>query len=510
MQQGDADLRQPPPPFHCQGGKQLVLSRLGRPVGIPAAEPVVTDAANAGREAGEMAALVPWKQWFDRLGQQQRSPGVDREAALQVGPAHLAEPLLGLQLSVVQQPGAADHKSQGSQPLSGQCREALKAGLILEIERQVAGRTWPTSRGPQRQPRSLGRQSLGQGGADTSGTDDQGVTPPVAPGLLGRVHAVFRSRMAHDGRSPEEERLRITLLGRGAWGSTLAHLWRDSGHELVLWSRRDGGSAAPLLVGSELVVAAVSMSGISSLARDLAPHWPDGLPLLSCSKGIDPERLGTATQLWGHWLGPLPLAVLSGPNLADELDRGLPAASVIASRDVDLARRLQRALRTPNLRLYTNDDPIGTEAAGALKNVMAVAAGISDGLGLGANAKASLLTRGLAEMALVLAALGGQPPTLYGLAGLGDLLATANSPLSRNYRFGGLLAQGRSEAAALAEIAATVEGPRTARATLELAGARAVTLPICEQVVQLLDGQCDAPTAVRRLMDRDLRPEAQR
>ncbi|QPN63997.1 NAD(P)H-dependent glycerol-3-phosphate dehydrogenase [Synechococcus sp. CBW1004] len=316
--------------------------------------------------------------------------------------------------------------------------------------------------------------------------------------------------MAHDGPSPEEGSLRITLLGRGAWGSTLAHLWRDAGHDLALWSRRDGGSAASLLAGSDLVVAAVSMSAISPLGRDLGAHWPAGLPLLSCSKGIDPERLGTATQLWAHWLGEQPLAVLSGPNLAEELDRGLPAASVIASADTQLAQRLQIALRTPNLRLYTNDDPIGTEAAGALKNVMAVAAGISDGLGLGANAKASLLTRGLAEIALVLAALGGQPATLYGLAGLGDLLATANSPLSRNYRFGGLLAEGRSEAAALAGIGATVEGPRTARATLQLARTRGLNLPICEQVVQLLEGHCDAPTAVRRLMERDPRPEALR
>lgn len=314
--------------------------------------------------------------------------------------------------------------------------------------------------------------------------------------------------MAHDGRSPEEGRLRITLLGRGAWGSTLARLWSAAGHDLAVWSRRDGGSAAPLLAGSDLVVAAVSMSAISPLGRELAPHWPAGLPLLSCSKGIDPERLGTASQLWTHWLGQQPLAVLSGPNLADELDRGLPAASVIASADADLARTLQIALLAPNLRLYTNDDPIGTEAAGALKNVMALAAGISDGLGLGANAKASLLTRGLAEIALVLTALGGQPATLYGLAGLGDLLATANSPLSRNYRFGGLLAEGRDEAAALAGIAATVEGPRTARATLQLARARALSLPICEQVVELLEGRCDARTAVQRLMQRDPRPEA--
>jgi glycerol-3-phosphate dehydrogenase (NAD(P)+) len=316
--------------------------------------------------------------------------------------------------------------------------------------------------------------------------------------------------MADDGSAAWEGRLRITLLGRGAWGSTLERLWREAGHRLVSWSRRDGGSAAPLLADSDLVVSAVSMAALNSLTAELAPHWPDALPLLSCSKGIDPQRLGTASQLWQHWLEAAPLAVLSGPNLADELDRGLPAASVIASQDAALARRLQLQLRVPHLRLYTNDDPIGTEAAAALKNVMAVAAGISDGLGLGANAKASLLTRGLAEMALVLVALGGQPATLYGLAGLGDLLATANSSLSRNYRFGGLLAQGLAEAEALAAIGATVEAPRTARASLVLAQQRGLELPICFQVVQLLEGGCDAPTAVRLLMERDPRPEGGR
>jgi glycerol-3-phosphate dehydrogenase (NAD(P)+) len=256
------------------------------------------------------------------------------------------------------------------------------------------------------------------------------------------------------------------------------------------------------------VVVAVSMAAVRPLAASLALSWPAGLPLLSCSKGIDLEGLCTASQLWGQQLPQAPSAVLSGPNLADELQRGLPAASVIASHDPALASRLQRELRTPNLRLYTNSDPIGTEAAGALKNVMAMAAGISDGLGLGANARASLLCRGLAEIGVVLKALGGQPATLYGLAGLGDLLATATSSLSRNQRFGGLLASGLSEEEALRSIGATVEGTHTARATVALARRQGWRLPICEQVVLLLDGGVDAQGAVRALMERDLRPEA--
>jgi glycerol-3-phosphate dehydrogenase (NAD(P)+) len=201
------------------------------------------------------------------------------------------------------------------------------------------------------------------------------------------------------------------------------------------------------------------------------------------------------------------MAALSGPNLATELARGLPAASVIASADRELAQHLQTELRAPNLRLYTNQDPLGTEVAAALKNVMAIAAGISDGLGLGSNAKASLLCRGLAETGLVLKALGGQPSTLYGLAGLGDLLATANSPLSRNYRFGLLLAEGIGEKEAHHQIVATVEGPRTARAALKLADREGWSLPICRQVVELLEGRLTAPEAVQALMDREPRQE---
>lgn len=249
------------------------------------------------------------------------------------------------------------------------------------------------------------------------------------------------------------------------------------------------------------------MAGVAPLAARLAPHWPSGVPLLSCSKGIDPEQLCSATQIWSSLLPSTEMAALSGPNLAAELAQGLPAASVIASQERALAQHLQVELRTPHLRLYTNQDPLGTEVAAALKNVMAIAAGISDGLGLGSNAKASLLCRGLAETGLVLKALGGQPSTLYGLAGLGDLLATANSPLSRNYRFGWLLAEGATEAQAVQQIHATVEGPRTARAALSLAEREGWTLPICRQVVELLAGRLAAPQAVQALMEREPRQE---
>jgi glycerol-3-phosphate dehydrogenase (NAD(P)+) len=301
--------------------------------------------------------------------------------------------------------------------------------------------------------------------------------------------------------------LQIGVLGLGAWGSTLAELLADQGHRIQGWSRRQGGDPAQVLAGADLVLAAVSMAGVRSLSKVLGPCWPEGLPLVSCSKGIDLEQGYTPSQLWQQQNPSLRVLVLSGPNLAQELAQGLPAASVLASGDTELARGLQQALKSDRLRLYTNSDPIGTEVAGALKNVMAIAAGVSDGLGLGANAKASLLCRALLEMGSVIQALGGEPASLYGLAGLGDLLATANSPLSRNYRFGLQLAQGCSTAEALQHVGATVEGVPTAQAVQQLAGREGWHLPISHQVAALIAGELTPQEAVRQLMERELKAE---
>ena len=302
--------------------------------------------------------------------------------------------------------------------------------------------------------------------------------------------------------------LQISVLGRGAWGRTLIGLLERQGHHCRSWSRSDGGLPPRELLEADLVVSAVAMAGLAAVAAPLASEWPEGLPLLSCSKGLDPERLLTASQLWVSILGPQTrVAVLSGPNLALELERGLPAASVLASADPALSLWLQQQLSSEVFRLYRNDDPLGTELAGALKNVMAIASGICDGLSLGANAKASLLCRGLAEMGCVIAGLGAQSSTLYGLAGLGDLLATANSTLSRNYRFGLLLASGLGAAAAVDQIGATVEGSSTARAVLHLAHQRGWHLPICEQVLAVIDGRVPLSAVITALMGRELKAE---
>jgi glycerol-3-phosphate dehydrogenase (NAD(P)+) len=301
--------------------------------------------------------------------------------------------------------------------------------------------------------------------------------------------------------------LRIAVIGLGAWGSTLAALFEEQGHQVLGWSRRQGGEPQQALGGAELVVMAASLQGVRSLVPQLAPHWPAGVPLLSCSKGIDLDQQCTPSQLWRRQLQDLPVVVLSGPNLATELAGGLPAASVLASDNQTLAAELQQALSSERLRLYTNNDPVGTEVAGALKNVMAIAAGVCDGLALGANAKASLLCRGLVEMGLVIQGLGGDAPSLYGLAGLGDLLATANSSLSRNYRFGLALAEGLDRDAALQRVGATVEGANTALAVLALGERHGWHLPICEQVGALMAGEQEPAAAVRLLMGRGLKPE---
>ncbi len=508
MKKGDTGHREPPPPFQSKCAQQLVLGSLGPPIGIPAPQLVVPDAAHPGRQAGEMAGSVPGKGPFQRLGQQEGPPGIHSKTLLEGLRIHLAEPFFGLQVGSVQQTRRTDHQPKGRKLLPGDLAQALQADGIRQIHRQIC---LPSPGRPQPQGRSMDGESLQESLPNASPAHHQGMTLPGLPGTGGVVTVRHRRSggLSHDGKRATKERgiLRITLLGLGAWGSTLADLWRAQGHELITWTRRTGGSPKDSLAGSDLVVSAVAMAGVPALASQLAPSWPEGLPLLSCSKGIDPVQLCSASQLWERQLPGAAMAALSGPNLATELARGLPAASVIASTDRTLAQRLQSELRTPHLRLYTNQDPLGTEVAGALKNVMAIAAGISDGLGLGSNAKASLLTRGLAETGLVLKALGGQPSTLYGLAGLGDLLATANSPLSRNYRFGLLLAQGASEDSAREDIGATVEGPATARAALKLADREGWSLPICRQVVQLLEGQLTAPAAVQALMDREPRQE---
>lgn len=299
--------------------------------------------------------------------------------------------------------------------------------------------------------------------------------------------------------------LTIGVLGGGAWGSTLAGLLSQSGHHVQIWRRQHGSQGLQALEAAELLVGATALVGVSGVAQQIK-GW-SARPLVSCSKGLDPSSGLTASALWQAACPLWPVVVLSGPNLASELQQGLPAASVLAGHDEGLLSELQQQLSTEQLRLYRNTDPLGTELAGGLKNVMAVAAGICDGLHLGANARASLLTRALAEMATVLRGLGGRQDTLYGLAGIGDLLATATSPLSRNYRFGLALAEGLSQQQALERVGATVEGVPTCEAIASLGRQKQWSLPITESVASLLRAEHSPAEALQHLMQRELRCE---
>jgi glycerol-3-phosphate dehydrogenase (NAD(P)+) len=298
----------------------------------------------------------------------------------------------------------------------------------------------------------------------------------------------------------------VAVLGGGMWGSLLAELIRGNGYPVQVWSRRQGGDMQAVVQPATVVVVAVSVAGVLPVMQGLKTLPPDAI-LVSTTKGLMPGSCSTPAQLWQRAFPEHGVVALSGPNLAAEIAQGLPAATVAASVQAEAAQRVQRVLASERLRVYTNDDPLGTELGGALKNVMAIAAGVCDGLHLGANAKASLITRALAEMVRVAVALGAHAHTLYGLSGLGDLLATCNSPLSRNYRLGYGLAQGQSLAEILQELQTTVEGVNTTHVLVQLADQRGIRVPIAQQVYQLLEQRVTPQQAVVELMGRDLKAE---
>jgi glycerol-3-phosphate dehydrogenase (NAD(P)+) len=300
--------------------------------------------------------------------------------------------------------------------------------------------------------------------------------------------------------------MRAVVVGGGSWGTAFACLLRDRGHDVTLACRNAEQAEAIAATGrnprylreadlrgieaaalaeapvesAEVVVLAVPSSAFAAVATAL----PGSAPVLSLTKGLDPatgKRLSTRVQ--GR-----PVAVLSGPNMAEEVAAGLPSATVIASDDRDLAEELQHAINSMVFRVYVNDDLVGVELCAAAKNVIALSAGGVDGLGLGDNAKASLITRGLVEMARLGEACGAQPETFAGLAGMGDLIVTCFSGFGRNRRAGELIARGATPEEALAEIGQVVEGLTTAPVLRDLSHRLGVELPITEGVCEVLDG----------------------
>lgn len=304
--------------------------------------------------------------------------------------------------------------------------------------------------------------------------------------------------------------MRITVIGAGAWGSTLAGLLQNNGHEVAVWSRQSDRSLNATIDHSDLVVSAVSMKGVRLVIEQITIAMPT---IVTATKGLDSES-GSETalpllpsQVWQAAFPASTIAVLSGPNLSKEIQQGLPAASVVASRDQAVADRVQQAFSSSRFRVYTNADPLGVELGGTLKNVIAIAVGACDGLQLGANAKSALVTRGLAEMIRLGTYWGAKPETFYGLSGLGDLLATCSSSLSRNYQVGYGLAQGKTLPEVLATLEGTAEGINTTQVLVNLAQAQGISMPISAQVDRLLRGEITPRLAVGELMQRHSKPE---
>ena len=313
--------------------------------------------------------------------------------------------------------------------------------------------------------------------------------------------------------------MKVTVLGTGAWGETLADLLQENLHDVVRWSRRSPQSLGYAIAQSAVVVSAVSMKGVASISQQVQALGLDSaVAIVSATKGLATSGLTSVdkkkplvlpdrpSDLWLRALPNNPVVILSGPNLSKEIQSRLPAAAVAASDQESAAIVVQTIFNSQRFRVYTNTDPIGVELAGALKNVMAIATGACDGLYLGTNARSALVTRGLAEMVRIAVGWGAQAETLYGLAGVGDLMATCSSPLSRNYQVGYRLAQGETISAILDTLEGTAEGVNTTQVLMQLVRCqpndRPLELPITEQVDRLIQGESTPAEALNALMSR--------
>ena len=326
---------------------------------------------------------------------------------------------------------------------------------------------------------------------------------------------------------------RIAVIGAGAWGTALALAARRAGRDVLLWARdpalaeaigRSGQNRAYLpgiaidpairatadaaaLGVAEALLLAVPAQHVRALLALLGGHLPPGAPLVLCAKGIERDSLMLPAEVAAGLEPGRPLAVLSGPSFAAEVAAGLPTAVTVAAVDPALAQRLVTALGSAELRPYASGDPVGVGIGGALKNVLAIACGIVIGRGLGDNARAALIARGLAELVRLGLAKGAKPATLMGLAGLGDLALTCTSRQSRNLGLGIALGEGRSLAEALAGQRGVVEGAFSAAAAVALARRHGVAMPISEAVDAILNRGASIGTTIARLLARPLRPE---
>lgn len=326
------------------------------------------------------------------------------------------------------------------------------------------------------------------------------------------------------------------VAGAGSWGTALALALARNGHRVFLWdcvedhARRLAQTGrndlhlpghpfpatltavtefTPLPAGAGHVVIATPCAGLRAVLEALRDAGAEGVKLCLACKGLQPDTLSLNHGVAEEVLPGAPVAVLSGPSFAAEVAAGLPTAVTIAAAEAAVAAEFAGLFHSEAFRAYTHDDLIGAQVGGAVKNVMAIAAGVSDGLGFGANARAALMARGLAEIMRLGLALGARAETFMGLTGVGDLALTCTDDQSRNRRFGMALAQGQDPEQAQASIGQAVEGAHTARAVCELAARHGVDMPISRQVLRVIEGEVSPAAAVRELLARARKPEAQ-
>ena len=325
----------------------------------------------------------------------------------------------------------------------------------------------------------------------------------------------------------------ISVVGGGAWGTALALTARRAGRDVVLWAREPavvesintnhsnpdylpGISLDPAIratsdhaeaASADAVLLVPPAQHLRAACRALAPHWRAGVPAVICAKGIE---LSTCAMMADAVAAELPSAevcVLSGPTFAIEVAKGLPTAITLACADAVLGQKLVEALGTASFRPYLSDDLVGAQMGGAVKNVLAIACGIVEGKGLGDNARAALITRGLAELSRLAVAKGGRADTMMGLSGLGDLILTASSTQSRNYSLGFALGQGLSLGEILSARRSVTEGVTTAGAVMDMAGRMGVEMPICAAVDAVINRGVSLNEAIQALLSRPFRSE---
>lgn len=328
----------------------------------------------------------------------------------------------------------------------------------------------------------------------------------------------------------------VFVIGGGAWGTALAAAARRAGRDVVLYAREtevvnainagapnpiylpdvqlpDGlgavGTIADAADDCDAVILVVPAQFVRATLTELAKTLSPKVPVVLAAKGIEQGTLALMTEIAAEVLPDNPLAVISGPSFAGEVARGVPAAVTLACADDLLGRRLVNMIAGPTFRIYQSNDLIGAEIGGSVKNVLAIACGIVEGRGLGDNARAALITRGLAEMMRLGRAKGATSETMTGLAGMGDLVLTCNAMQSRNFSFGYALGQGESVADILASRVAVTEGVTSAVSVTDLAEKLGVDMPICQAVNAILHHNQDIDSAIADLMDRPLRPESE-